>query len=555
MTLSILRLIGEELRKDRTARVIAQVPVDVATYLFNEKREWLRTLEDKSEVELIIVPNENMQTPEYSIRRVREDEVELPENKQISYLMPTPPAVSEPGTARDKRPPAEVAAVATLLPSTAAPASLSQPAPVSAPPTPETTVQAQVAQPAPGGVIGWFKRLLVGEPAPSVAQASPETQPAAMSATRSTASGTGGTVRDHGARRRDGRRDHSRHRGHGESGARRDRGDRDNRDRDSRGESRGEGARFEGRGEGRGDGRRDGRDSGRSRERSGQRGDREGNRGGDRDSQRAGDRDSTRGEAGRLDAGRGDSGRGEAARGDTTRSEAARGNERDLARAGEPRFDQSGGARPDQSRSELATNEGNSRDEAGNRSPEGSTAPEVNGNVAPGDRPERGERRSRRGRRRGRRGGGGRGEREGGSQPGVLAEGGSSEGFVSEQDSAARPVSDDLFPSESGPGGERVSHGNGGYSRHEPRERDVSSGGQSPEPFRSDPGETATRAPAHESGEHAEPKSAAHFEPSPPQTAPANAGGTPAATGGQSKPFVVWSSAPSSPSGDRSREE
>src|SRR5882762_9182268 len=70
MTLAVLRLIGEELRKDRTARVIAQVPVAVATYLINEKREWLRTLEDKSEAELIVVPNENIQTPEYSIRRV-----------------------------------------------------------------------------------------------------------------------------------------------------------------------------------------------------------------------------------------------------------------------------------------------------------------------------------------------------------------------------------------------------------------------------------------------------------------------------------------------------
>src|SRR5580658_8466695 len=49
MTLAVLRLIGEELRKDRTARVIAQVPVAVATYLINEKREWLRTLEDKTE--------------------------------------------------------------------------------------------------------------------------------------------------------------------------------------------------------------------------------------------------------------------------------------------------------------------------------------------------------------------------------------------------------------------------------------------------------------------------------------------------------------------------
>ena len=48
MTLAILRLIGEELRKDRTVRVIAQVPVAVATYLFNEKRDWLAQLEDKS---------------------------------------------------------------------------------------------------------------------------------------------------------------------------------------------------------------------------------------------------------------------------------------------------------------------------------------------------------------------------------------------------------------------------------------------------------------------------------------------------------------------------
>src|SRR3984885_12866643 len=132
MTLSILRLIGEELRKDRTVRVIVQVPVDVATYLFNEKREWLRELEAKSEIELLIVPNEHMQTPEYSIRRVRDDELELPENKQLSYLMPTAAAVTEPVTARDKRPPAEAPAVATLLPATVAPLHAT-PMPVAAP--------------------------------------------------------------------------------------------------------------------------------------------------------------------------------------------------------------------------------------------------------------------------------------------------------------------------------------------------------------------------------------------------------------------------------------
>src|SRR3984957_13432180 len=124
MALAILRLIGEELRKDRTARVVVQVPVEVATYIFNEKREWLRTLEDKSEMALLIVPNPHIQTPEYSISRVRDDEAELPENKQASYLLPTAPTVAEPTSASEQKPVLEAAAVATLLPATAAPQSI-----------------------------------------------------------------------------------------------------------------------------------------------------------------------------------------------------------------------------------------------------------------------------------------------------------------------------------------------------------------------------------------------------------------------------------------------
>ena len=134
MTLAVLRLIGEEMRKDRTTKVITQLPVEVATYLFNEKREWLRTLEDKSEAELVIIPNPHIQTPEYSIKRVRDDEAELPENRQTSYLMPAAPEVAEPGGAHDKRPPAEAPAVAPILPATPAPMTL-QPA--------QTALQAQ----------------------------------------------------------------------------------------------------------------------------------------------------------------------------------------------------------------------------------------------------------------------------------------------------------------------------------------------------------------------------------------------------------------------------
>src|SRR6201981_137488 len=216
LTLSVLRLIGEELRKDRTSRVIAQVPVDVATYLFNEKREWLRTLEDKSEIELIIVPNENMQTPEYSIRRVRDDELELPENKQLSYLMPTAPVVAEPATARDKRPPME-AAVAPLMPASTAPAAAPPPA------APEASAVAH------SGFWSRFKKMLAGEPLPASAA---EPAPEATSASAARA-----PRRDEG-QRREGRREHTRHPRYADGRRERD-GRREGRDRD-RGRERGE---------------------------------------------------------------------------------------------------------------------------------------------------------------------------------------------------------------------------------------------------------------------------------------------------------------------------
>src|SRR5260221_819645 len=120
LALSILRLIGEDARKERTSRIIVQVPVDVATYLMNEKRDWLRDTEDKTHSNIVLVPNPHIQTPEYSFRRIRDDEVALPEHNQVSYQMPAAPAIADPTLDRDKKPPAEAPAVATSLPPTAA---------------------------------------------------------------------------------------------------------------------------------------------------------------------------------------------------------------------------------------------------------------------------------------------------------------------------------------------------------------------------------------------------------------------------------------------------
>ncbi|MGH8496034.1 MAG: Rne/Rng family ribonuclease [Gammaproteobacteria bacterium] len=124
LSLAILRLIGEEARKERTARVIAQLPVDVSTYLLNEKRDWVNTIETRNEVRVILVANPSLETPNYAIRRVRDDETDLPENTASSYRMaafeeesPELPAALAP-----PRPPAEQPALRPLVPETPAPA-------------------------------------------------------------------------------------------------------------------------------------------------------------------------------------------------------------------------------------------------------------------------------------------------------------------------------------------------------------------------------------------------------------------------------------------------
>jgi ribonuclease E len=140
MSLALLRLIGEEARKERTGRVTTQVPVDVATYLMNEKREQLRQIETRDKVSLVIVPNPHMHTPAYSLRRIRDDEKELPENSTVSYELADQPVVEDEniGT-RDKKPVGETPLVPSILPASTAPI-IPMPVPVAAAPAPAVEV-------------------------------------------------------------------------------------------------------------------------------------------------------------------------------------------------------------------------------------------------------------------------------------------------------------------------------------------------------------------------------------------------------------------------------
>ncbi len=121
LALAILRIIGEEVRKERTSKVIAQLPVEVATYLLNEKRDWVRGLESQHDTQVILVANSALETPHYEVRRVRDDQMELAENAGVSYELSH--TIVEPESPQSvlERKAVEQPVVATLKPSTVAP--------------------------------------------------------------------------------------------------------------------------------------------------------------------------------------------------------------------------------------------------------------------------------------------------------------------------------------------------------------------------------------------------------------------------------------------------
>ncbi|MBU2892605.1 ribonuclease E [Colwellia sp. D2M02] len=74
LALSILRLMEEEAIKGNTLHVQAQVPVPVATYLLNEKRRSVMHIEKHHNVRVLIIPNPHMDTPQYEVLRVKNDD-------------------------------------------------------------------------------------------------------------------------------------------------------------------------------------------------------------------------------------------------------------------------------------------------------------------------------------------------------------------------------------------------------------------------------------------------------------------------------------------------
>ncbi len=91
LALSILRIVEEEAMKDSTQRIVAQLPVSVATFLLNEKRRAILEIEARQGVEILLLPNEHILTPDYTIERVRGQDADKGESEELlSHEMVTP---------------------------------------------------------------------------------------------------------------------------------------------------------------------------------------------------------------------------------------------------------------------------------------------------------------------------------------------------------------------------------------------------------------------------------------------------------------------------------
>ncbi|MDA8454563.1 Rne/Rng family ribonuclease [Acidovorax sp. GBBC 3334] len=409
-SLQILRMIQEESMKDNTAAVHCQVPVEVASFLLNEKRTEIAKIELKQRVSVLMVPNKTMETPKYKLERLKHDDPRLdhiaasykladeledpttvtrrsqePTNKQtpvIKGVLPDAPApVAEPRPESPRAAGPRAGAAASAAPA-AAPAHAPAAAPAHAPaPAP--------AAPVEQGFFAWLKSLFgfgpQAAPAPVAAPAPAPAADAPREGRRDGRDGRDGRGGRRGERNgsgggRDGQRENGT--GEGRGGRRGERGDRGERAERPDGE-----APRNGRGPREGEAR-DGR-SGRDR-------DREGGRDNGRDTPRDGGRDfAPRGEGepaqrnGRE--GRGD-GRGEGREG----REGGRGRERRDAL--DPQRQQplgvDAGAAPGAADVSLAGDAANAPQERGERGPRNGERRDRGGERRErgGERRERGER-------------------------------------------------------------------------------------------------------------------------------------------------------------------
>lgn len=163
LSLAILRLVEEESLKERTAQIRAIVPLTVATYLLNEKREAIYEIERRQKLHVLVVPNPQMETPHYEVVRLRDDDESLA-NAEPSYAVKFTETPIETETVLEAQTKPQEAAISSIqTPRMPAPPSAEPEAAAKEPTQPATT------QAGPGlfkRLSNWFGKALAGDEKP-----------------------------------------------------------------------------------------------------------------------------------------------------------------------------------------------------------------------------------------------------------------------------------------------------------------------------------------------------------------------------------------------------
>ncbi len=123
LALSILRLIEEEAQKEFSKEIRAIVPVSVATFLLNEKRSEIADIESRNKINIVVLPNTQMETPHFEVVRIRAQDDDDSDG-EFSYKLAHELSSKEPeqDLERSSAPlPISEPAVKTLVPNTPAP--------------------------------------------------------------------------------------------------------------------------------------------------------------------------------------------------------------------------------------------------------------------------------------------------------------------------------------------------------------------------------------------------------------------------------------------------
>ncbi|MBT4807401.1 MAG: ribonuclease E/G, partial [Acidiferrobacteraceae bacterium] len=90
--LSFLRILEEEALKENTEAVLAELPVDIATYLLNEKRHEVNQVESRLGTRIVLIPSPDLQGSQFNIQRLRSEDIDATGNTLESHKIRITPA-------------------------------------------------------------------------------------------------------------------------------------------------------------------------------------------------------------------------------------------------------------------------------------------------------------------------------------------------------------------------------------------------------------------------------------------------------------------------------